>query len=105
MDVTHLHNIPVRHHLSYNTRLLVLIYTMSTHRKSVAFSEGSTVVDGNGEVTEVNGTSDKTSAESHTASEFASICDRSQHANSHKPHQNRSQQTQLSTKSVNSSKA
>lgn len=46
---------------------------MSTHRKSVAFSEGTTVVDGNGEVTEVNGTSDKTSAESHTASEFASL--------------------------------
>ncbi|KAK4697749.1 translation initiation factor 2 subunit 2, partial [Lecanoromycetidae sp. Uapishka_2] len=40
---------------------------MSTHRKSVAFSEGTTVVDENGAVTEVNGTSAKTSAESHTA--------------------------------------
>lgn len=37
------------------------------HRKSVAFSEGTTVVDANGDVTEVNGTSDKTSAESHSA--------------------------------------
>lgn len=36
-------------------------------RKSVAFSEGTTIVDSNGEVTETNGTSDKTSAESHSA--------------------------------------
>lgn len=36
-------------------------------RKSVAFSEDTTVVSSNGEVTEVNGTSDKASAESHTA--------------------------------------
>ena len=36
-------------------------------RKSVAFSEGTTVVDSNGDVTEMNGTSDKTTAESHTA--------------------------------------
>ncbi|MCJ1279300.1 hypothetical protein MMC21_007124 [Puttea exsequens] len=40
---------------------------MSTHRKSVAFSEGTTVVDGNGEVTEVNGHAENHSAESHTA--------------------------------------
>ena len=38
-------------------------------RKSVAFSEGTTVVDGNGDVTEVNGTSEKTSAESHSSRE------------------------------------
>jgi len=36
-------------------------------RKSVAFSEGTTIVDSHGEVTEMNGTSDKTSAESHSA--------------------------------------
>ncbi|KAK0517003.1 hypothetical protein JMJ35_000158 [Cladonia borealis] len=36
-------------------------------RKSVAFSEGATVVDANGGITEINGTSEKTSAESHTA--------------------------------------
>ena len=35
-------------------------------RKSVAFSEGATVVDSNGDVTEMNGTSDKTTAERHT---------------------------------------
>ena len=33
----------------------------------MAFSEGATVVDANGGVTEINGTSEKTSAESHTA--------------------------------------
>ena len=43
------------------------------HRKSVAFSEGTTVVSSEGEVTKVNGTSDKTSAESHTASMYTSI--------------------------------
>ena len=37
-------------------------------RKSVAFSEGTTVMDSNGDVTEMNGTSDKSTAESHTAS-------------------------------------
>lgn len=37
-------------------------------RKSVAFSEGTTIVDSNGGVTETNGTSDKTSAESHSTS-------------------------------------
>ncbi len=37
-------------------------------RKSVAFSEGTTIVDSHGEVTESNGTSDKTSAEHHSAS-------------------------------------
>ncbi|KAI4139512.1 MAG: hypothetical protein L6R39_006259 [Caloplaca ligustica] len=36
------------------------------HRKSVAFSEGATIVDGNGEVTEVNGHSDQNTAENHT---------------------------------------
>ena len=36
-------------------------------RKSVSFSEEATVVDTNGKVTEVNGTSEKTSAESHSA--------------------------------------
>ncbi|KAL9032645.1 MAG: hypothetical protein Q9180_006384 [Flavoplaca navasiana] len=35
-------------------------------RKSVAFSEGATVVDGNGNMTEVNGHSNQTSAENHT---------------------------------------
>ncbi|KAL6721512.1 translation initiation factor eIF-2 beta subunit [Lecanora helva] len=39
---------------------------MSTHRKSVAFSEDTKVVGSNGEVTEINGTSEKTSAESHS---------------------------------------
>ncbi|KAL9066981.1 MAG: hypothetical protein Q9161_007225 [Pseudevernia consocians] len=41
---------------------------MSTHRKSVAFSDEHTIVASNGEVTEVNGTGtpDKTSAESHS---------------------------------------
>ncbi|KAI4106402.1 MAG: hypothetical protein L6R37_002200 [Teloschistes peruensis] len=36
------------------------------HRKSVAFSEGATIVDSSGGVTEVNGHSDQTSAENHT---------------------------------------
>ncbi|KAF2458479.1 domain found in IF2B/IF5-domain-containing protein [Lineolata rhizophorae] len=38
-------------------------------RKSVAFSEGATIVDGDGQVTEMNGAAggDKTSAESHSA--------------------------------------
>ena len=46
---------------------------MSTHRKSVAFSDEHTIVASNGEVTEVNGTGtpDKTSAESHSVGEFA----------------------------------
>ncbi|MCJ1250710.1 hypothetical protein MMC30_007938 [Trapelia coarctata] len=34
-------------------------------RKSVAFSEGTTIVDSNGAVTELTGTSDKSTAESH----------------------------------------
>ena len=38
------------------------------HRKSVAFSEGATLVSSEGEVTQVNGTANKASAESHTAS-------------------------------------
>ena len=40
-------------------------------RKSVAFSEGATVVDANGGVTEVNGTSEKASAESHSVGKVA----------------------------------
>lgn len=40
--------------------------TTKEHRKSVAFSEGTTVVSSDGEVTKVNGTSDKASAESHS---------------------------------------
>lgn len=47
------------------------IGTMSTStepRKSVSFSQEATMVDTNGDVTtEVNGDSDKTSAQSHTA--------------------------------------
>ncbi|KAK3170597.1 hypothetical protein OEA41_002678 [Lepraria neglecta] len=49
-------------------------------RKSVAFSEGATVVDANGGVTEINGTSEKASAESHsvgkvaTTSKSSSVC-------------------------------
>ena len=35
-------------------------------RKSVAFSEGATIVDGDGNTTEVNGHSNQTSAENHT---------------------------------------
>lgn len=35
-------------------------------RKSVAFSEGATIVDDNGEITEVNGAGEKTTAESHS---------------------------------------
>ena len=46
-------------------------------RKSVAFSEGATVVDANGGVTEINGTSEKTSAESHTAGMFSNYLKRS----------------------------
>lgn len=41
------------------------------HRKSVAFSEGATIVDSSGGVTEVNGHSDQTSAENHTVGELA----------------------------------
>ena len=41
-----------------------------TPRKSVAFSEGHTVVDANGDITEMNGTSDKTTAESHSTGEL-----------------------------------
>jgi len=37
-------------------------------RKSVAFSEGATIVDENGGVTNTNGHSDKNSAESHSKS-------------------------------------
>lgn len=40
-------------------------------RKSVAFSDDTTIVDSNGGVTETNGTSNKTSAESHSAGTFA----------------------------------
>ena len=46
---------------------------MSSHRKSVAFSDEHTIVASNGEVTEVNGngTPDKTSAESHSIGKSA----------------------------------
>lgn len=49
------------------------LHIMSTHRKSVAFSDEHTIVASNGEVTEVNGTGtpDKTSAESHSVGESA----------------------------------
>ena len=40
-------------------------------RKSVAFSDGNTLIDSHGEVTETNGTSDKASAESHSTGMFA----------------------------------
>ena len=36
-------------------------------RKSVAFSDGATVVDVNGDVTEMNNTNDRSTAESHTS--------------------------------------
>ena len=36
-------------------------------RKSVAFSEGTTIVDSNGDVMETNGMQDKTTAESHSS--------------------------------------
>ncbi|MCJ1393314.1 hypothetical protein MMC18_006186 [Xylographa bjoerkii] len=39
-------------------------------RKSVAFSEGTTIVDSNGDITEMNGTSDRTTAESHSTRKF-----------------------------------
>ena len=44
---------------------------MSSHRKSVAFSDEHTIVASNGEVTEVNGTAlpEKTSAERHSVGE------------------------------------
>lgn len=47
---------------------------MSSHRKSVAFSDEHTIVASNGEVTEVNGTGipDKTSAEHHSVGECIS---------------------------------
>ena len=41
--------------------------TTKDHRKSVAFTDGATIVSSDGEVTKVNGTSEKESAESHTA--------------------------------------
>ncbi|MCJ1285115.1 hypothetical protein MMC26_004453 [Xylographa opegraphella] len=40
-------------------------------RKSVAFSDGMTIVDSNGDITEMNGTSDRTTAESHSTSPSA----------------------------------
>lgn len=42
-------------------------------RKSVAFSEGATVVDSNGNMTEVNGHSNQTSAENHTKGKSAGL--------------------------------
>jgi translation initiation factor 2 subunit 2 len=38
------------------------------HRKSVVFSEGATVMDENGTITETNHPDDKTTAEKHSAS-------------------------------------
>lgn len=38
-------------------------------RKSVNFSEGTTVVHGNGEIEETNGTHDNATAESHSTGE------------------------------------
>ncbi|KAL2056882.1 hypothetical protein ABVK25_002621 [Lepraria finkii] len=45
--------------------------TPTEPRKSVAFSEGAIVVDANGGVTEINGTSEKASAESHSVGKVA----------------------------------
>ncbi|KAI9881606.1 MAG: hypothetical protein M1830_000170 [Pleopsidium flavum] len=42
-------------------------------RKSVAFSEGTTIVDSHGEITETNGTSDKSSAEHHSAASTGEV--------------------------------
>lgn len=42
-------------------------------RKSVAFSEGTTIVDENGDVTENNETSDKTTAEAHSTPGMLSL--------------------------------
>ena len=44
---------------------------MSSQRKSVAFSEDTKVVTSNGDVHDVNGTTDKASAESHSAGIFS----------------------------------
>lgn len=59
--------------LDFSPKRFYTFYTMSTHRKSVAFSDEHTIVASNGEVTEVNGTGtpDKTSAESHSVGESA----------------------------------
>ena len=42
-------------------------------RKSVSFSNEATVFDANGDVTEINGNTEKTSAESHTNGSFAKV--------------------------------
>lgn len=62
------------HSAPYSSQYMLMVYPLNQdsassrqQRKSVAFSEGTTVVDGNGNVTEMNGTSRKQSAESHTA--------------------------------------
>lgn len=55
---------------------------MSTHRKSVAFSEDTKVVAENGDVTE-GGHADKTSAESHSTGELTFLEDLPSHANMH----------------------
>lgn len=41
------------------------------HRKSVAFSEGATIMDANGEITETSHVEDKVTAEKHSAGKFA----------------------------------
>ncbi|KAI9671987.1 MAG: hypothetical protein M1817_002281 [Caeruleum heppii] len=43
------------------------VTTERKSRKSVAFEEGATIVDENGQVQQTNGSSDKTTAEAHTA--------------------------------------
>lgn len=42
-------------------------------RKSVAFSEGTTIVDSNGDVTSMNGVGEKSTAESHSAEGDAAV--------------------------------
>lgn len=55
-------------------------------RKSVAFSEGTTVVDSNGDVTENNETSDKVTAESHSTSACFSLVKIAPHDSTTKTH-------------------
>ena len=53
------------------SKFITYLLIMSSHRKSVAFSDEHTIVASNGEVTEVNGTAlpEKTSAERHSVGE------------------------------------
>ena len=70
----HFRLLPSFSHLSGTLPWFPPPHIMSTHRKSVAFSDEHTVVASNGEVTEINGTGtlDKSSAESHSVGEFVS---------------------------------